>query len=166
MDTDVRRSVPQEQLMIGRNATPFIFMGAALILLGVLAIAVPFIAGLTVSLFVGFFLFVAGLTRIFFAFGASWGAGLLGVLVGALCILSGAALLAMPVAGLEIMTLTLTLYLMTGGLVECVWAFDSDQSYGVGCETGQRDCLGSLRIFNLASMAAIRDLGHGHARRD
>jgi uncharacterized membrane protein HdeD (DUF308 family) len=108
-----------------RKATTWsIVLSVLIIAAGVLAILSPAIAGVAVTVFVGWLLIFSGILHLAYA----WQAGRAGavvweILVGILYGGIGFYLLARPVAGLESLTLALAIYLVTEGVLEFVLAF-------------------------------------------
>ena len=91
---------------------------------GVLAMAVPPIAGLTVTLMFGWLLIVAGVLHLGFAWGADRTSTIVGeVLIAVLYGAIGVYLLAHPAVGLASLTLALAAYLVMKGILEGVMAF-------------------------------------------
>jgi uncharacterized membrane protein HdeD (DUF308 family) len=100
-----------------KNAKWLILFGIVEIIIGVLAITTPLMAGLAITMMVGILLLLAGLSRIIGAVkAASWGAGILGLLVGILALVGGIIMLARPGAGLAWITWLLSLYFFVVGL--------------------------------------------------
>ena len=118
---------------IHKASTWSIVLSVLMIAAGVLAILVPSIAGVTVTIFVGWLLVFSGFLHLAFA----WRAGRAGavvweILVGILYGGIGFYLLARPVAGLESLTLALAIYLLIEGVLEFVLAFKVRQAPGSG----------------------------------
>jgi uncharacterized membrane protein HdeD (DUF308 family) len=100
-----------------KNARWLILFGIMEIIIGVLAITAPLVAGLAVTLMVAILLLLAGLSRTIGALKAgSWGAGILGFLVGVLALAGGVIMLARPGAGLAWITWLLSVYFFVVGL--------------------------------------------------
>lgn len=82
---------------VKKDANKLIIFGIITIVLGVLAMGSPMMAGMGVAVFVGFLMFIAGIFRTLFAFSAqSWGKGILAFVLGVLTIVAGIWLLARP----------------------------------------------------------------------
>ena len=106
-----------------RNAGWLILFGIIEIIIGILAITTPLMAGLAITLMVAVLLLLAGLSRIIGALKAgSWGAGILGFLVGILALIGGIIMLTRPGAGLAWITWLLSLYFFVVGLSGIVLA--------------------------------------------
>ena len=117
MGHSLRRDVHQ-------STTWSIVLSASMILAGILALVVPAMTGVAVTLVIGWLLIISGILHLGFA----WRAGgpgavvweiLLAVVYGAI----GLYLLANPVIGLEAITLALAMYLVCEGALEFVLAF-------------------------------------------
>jgi uncharacterized membrane protein HdeD (DUF308 family) len=94
-------------------------LGALLLIAGLLAIVLPFLAALTASLFFGWLLLLGSI----FHFGYAWserGAGhvLWQVLLGIIYLVAAFSLLLFPIAGVFTLTLILACYLAVEGIVE------------------------------------------------
>lgn len=118
---------------IQRGATWSIVLSVLMIVAGVLAIAAPAIAGVTVTAIVGWLLAFSGALHLVFA----WRAGragavvweiLLGVIYGAI----GFYLVAHPLAGLASLALALAMYLLIEGVLELLLSFQIRPAPGSG----------------------------------
>jgi uncharacterized membrane protein HdeD (DUF308 family) len=94
-------------------------LGALLLVAGLLAIVLPFLAALTASIFLGWLLLLGSL----FHFGYAWSergaaAVLWQVLLGVIYLVAGLSLLFAPVAGVLTLTLILGCYLAVEAVVE------------------------------------------------
>lgn len=109
---------------IKHNAGMVIAVGVVLLIAGILALAAPLAAGLSVAIIVGALLLVGGLAQLVFAFKAgSIGEGLLAFLLGALTVVAGAIVVAQPGVGLATLTLFLAAYFIIEGIFEIIWSF-------------------------------------------
>lgn len=108
----------------------FLALGAGLIILGVLAIIYEEIATLASISALGIFLIIAGVLQLAMAF-ATRGAGhvILYLLFGVLEVLVGLVLLAHPVAGALLVTLTLSVYLIFSGVFRVVYSLWAQMPY-------------------------------------
>jgi len=99
-------------------------LSVLMILAGLLAIAVPQIAGITVSLLVAWLLVFSGAAHLVFAWHTRTTGGVLWeLLLGVLYIGIGVFLLIHPVGGLAALTLALAIYLFAEGILEFVLSF-------------------------------------------
>jgi uncharacterized membrane protein HdeD (DUF308 family) len=117
-----------------RKATTWsIVLSLLMVAAGVVAIWAPGVAGVTVTLLVGWLLIFSGFLHFGFAWRAS-GAGaimweiLLGIVYGAI----GLYLLVNPGAGLTSLTLAIAIYLLIEGVVEFILAFQLRPMPGSG----------------------------------
>ena len=101
-----------------------IALSVLMIVAGILAIASPLAAGITVNIFVAWLLVFSGGVHLVFAwYRPSTGGLLWELLVGILYIFIGGYLLMHPVAGLESLTLALAIYLLVEAVLEFVLGF-------------------------------------------
>jgi uncharacterized membrane protein HdeD (DUF308 family) len=96
--------------------------GILVILLGIVAMGTPFVAGVAVTLTVGIILIATGVAQFLYAFQSpSFGAGVLRFMFSVLAVLAGISLVSQPAAGLA----TITLFLAAWFFVDGVWALIS-----------------------------------------
>jgi uncharacterized membrane protein HdeD (DUF308 family) len=95
-----------------------------MIVAGLLAIALPQVAGITVSLLVAWLLVLCGVAHLVFAWHRRTTGGMLWeLLLGVLYVGVGVYVWLRPVAGLATLTLLLAIYLFAEGVLEFVLAF-------------------------------------------
>jgi uncharacterized membrane protein HdeD (DUF308 family) len=95
-----------------------------MILAGLMAIFLPPIAGIAVTVLVGWLLIVSGCFHLFYGWHTrSKGSLVWELIVGVVYILAGIFLLVHPVAGLATLTLALAVYLFAEGVLELVMGF-------------------------------------------
>jgi uncharacterized membrane protein HdeD (DUF308 family) len=100
-----------------------------LILAGIVAILLPPIMGLGVTLYIGWLLALSGIVHLVFAWKShSAGAVLWEVLVGIVYLFAGGYLILHPMAGLLSLTLLLAIYLCIEGIIEIILAFKITRS--------------------------------------
>jgi uncharacterized membrane protein HdeD (DUF308 family) len=122
LSTAVRRS-------LGWSIAISIFM----ILAGLLAILIPPVAGIAITVFVGWLLVVSGIFHLVYAWHIrSKGSLTWELIVGLVYLLAGIFLLMHPVAGLATLTLALAIYLFVEGVLEFVMAFNLRPHRGWG----------------------------------
>lgn len=108
-------------------------LGVVTIILGILAMMAPFMAGMSIAVLVGIILFAAGIMRMIWAFGAeSFGQGLLKFAVGGLTLLAGILMLARPLFALGTITVFLAAYFIVDGIFEIIGAFQIKPITGWG----------------------------------
>lgn len=109
---------------VRKNARWLILLGIMEIILGLLAITAPLMAGVTVTILIGIFLLVRGVARIFGSLGAgSWASGILGLLIGLLAVVVGIMFLTRPGAALAWITWLLAVYFLAVGIAGIILAF-------------------------------------------
>ena len=107
--------------------------GGIMLLCGVLAVAAPLAAGLSITLLVGALLAAGGIAQCLLAFRTgAFGRRLLVFLVGVLTIIAGVFMLTQPLEGLAAITLFLAIYFFATGIVELVAALQMRPSIGWG----------------------------------
>lgn len=95
----------------------FIFEGVVLGILGVIAIILPFFAGLATTIFFGWLLVIAGIVGLVATFGARQAPGFGWSLVSALVsLIVGGLLIYNPVQGLVTLTALMTAYFIVDGI--------------------------------------------------
>ena len=118
---------------VHKATTWSIVLSVLMIAAGVLAIAVPAIAGVAVTALVGWLLVFSGLLHLVFAWrGSRASAVLWEVLIAVVYGAIGFYLLLSPVAGLASLTLAIALYLLFEGIVEFVMSFQLRPAPGSG----------------------------------
>jgi uncharacterized membrane protein HdeD (DUF308 family) len=108
-----------------RRATTWsLVLSILMIVAGVLAIAVPVVAGIAVTALVGWLLVFSGLLHLVFAWRASHASAVVWeVLVGLAYGAIGLYLVAQPLVGLASLTLAVSVYLLFEGVLEFVLSF-------------------------------------------
>jgi uncharacterized membrane protein HdeD (DUF308 family) len=114
----------------GKNMTVF---GVIAIILGILAMMMPGLTGVSVIYLLGGIVLIAGLLRMFWAFQASGlGKGLLLFAIGLLTLLAGLALLAHPLFASGVLTIMLAVYFILDGIGEIAAGFQRRPGDGRG----------------------------------
>lgn len=102
--------------------------GILLILAGILAIAMPFLAGGVTVLTVGLLMIVGGVIEIFHAFGRpAWGQRIAWILLGLLMVIGGVVVAGHPLLGLAFLTLALAAYFIAEGIIKLFYASRVDE---------------------------------------
>jgi uncharacterized membrane protein HdeD (DUF308 family) len=110
-------------LGVARKAITWsIVLSILITLAGILAIVVPSVAGIAVTIFLGWVLIFSGVMHLVFAWQTEKGGFLWELLLGIVYILAGVYLLMNPVTGLVSLTLALAVYLLVAGILEFVLA--------------------------------------------
>jgi uncharacterized membrane protein HdeD (DUF308 family) len=112
------------QAAIAENRKWFMVLGLALIILGAIAIAFPFITTIAAKIFLGWVFLIGGIVQIFHAFSVQkWSEFLLTLLVGLVYLLAGAWLSFLPLAGILTLTAFLAVMFILQGALEAGMAF-------------------------------------------
>jgi len=107
--------------------------GIITIILGILAIAAPLVAGISVAFLVGLFVLAGGVARMIWAFQAgTLGKGLLGFAIGFLTLICGIALVSDPLLASGFLTIMLAAYFLVDGAFEVAAAFQLRPASGWG----------------------------------
>ena len=107
-----------------KNAGWLVALGVLTVLAGVGCISAPMLGGVSVSIFIGVALVVAGMARAVSAFHAgSFGQGALAFFGGILTLLAGGLLVTRPGVGVASLTLFLGVYLLMDGISGAFVAF-------------------------------------------
>jgi uncharacterized membrane protein HdeD (DUF308 family) len=107
------------------------WMGWLSIIFGILAIAMPWVAGQSILLMVGALVMAAGVLRMVWAFRAgSLGKGILVFVIGVLTLLAGIAVIAHPVMSSAVLTVLLAVYFFVDGFSELMAAFSLKEGKG------------------------------------
>jgi uncharacterized membrane protein HdeD (DUF308 family) len=102
----------------GQNTRTLLVLGVVQIVLGVLAITMPFVPGVALAYLAGAVVLLAGISKVVEAFkSGSWGNGMLGFGIGALAILGGLVIMLNPLIALASLTLLLGIYFLLEGAV-------------------------------------------------
>ena len=115
---------------VKKNTGMTIAMGVLVMLMGIFAIASPFIAGVSITMVVGIFLIIGGIAQIIFAFKA--GTGLFTIIIGVLTVIAGGYMVSNPAAALATLTIFLAAYLVVSGIYEVLVAFQAKPAAGWG----------------------------------
>lgn len=106
-------------------------MGWLSIIFGILAMAMPWVAGQSILMVVGVLVMAAGIMRMIWAFQAgSLGKGILVFVIGVLTLLAGIAVLANPLMSSAVLTIMLAIYFFVDGISELVAAFSVSEGKG------------------------------------
>ena len=120
-EAQVVRSMDSGRELLQKNKGLLLFMGIVLIILGTMAITLPFIAGLASVLYIGAFLVVGGLFQLVHSFVCrEWRGFFLSLLAGVLYLVLGAMFLRHPYAALEVLTVMIAVVLMISGLFRII----------------------------------------------
>ena len=108
-----------------QNRTFFIIESILLIILGIIAIALPFYASLSVELIIGWILTLGGIVQLIKSFASFQESGGAISLIGAIIyIVVGALMLIYPVKGIVTLTLLIGVFFLLEGLAKIVFSFE------------------------------------------
>lgn len=103
----------------------FLIEGVVLLLLGVAAVVVPPLAGLGVTIFIGWLFLIGGVVGLVATYGARQAPGFWWSLLSAvIALLAGASLVWNPLAGLVTLTYVLIIYFVIDGVLSLVAAIE------------------------------------------
>ena len=109
---------------VRENRGLFTALGVLLIVIGIISIAYPLTATVTVKVFIGWMILIGGIAQVFHAFSTqSWGGFLWDLLVGLLYVFVGAWLAFFPLAGIVTLTVMLALMFIVEGIMKFVLGF-------------------------------------------
>ena len=116
--------IPMEADTLRKYRTWFMLYGVLLVILGFLAIAVPYVATLATGILIGWLLVAGGVFGLIAVFSAGKSASGFwwNLFTSIIYLLAGLALLFRPVAGVLTLTILLAAYLLAGGIVKIVMA--------------------------------------------
>ncbi len=107
--------------------------GWILVIAGIVSLASPLVAGLSIAILIGALLIVSGISQLLFVFRAgSFGSGLMLALLGLLSLLAGGYMVSQPAEALGTLTLLLAVYFVATGIVEIIAAFGDKPADGWG----------------------------------
>lgn len=141
----------------------FVALGILLIITGFAALTFPFLATLSVEIFIGLTFLAGGIFTIFHAFWEkAWGGFFWQVLIGLLNLIAGIALLVMPIGGVFALTIMLGIVFAGEGIARMIMAFRirPDRSWGWLLASGGISLLlGILVLGGMASGASLVFVG-------
>lgn len=116
--------IPMEADTLRKYRTWFMLYGVLLVILGFLAIAVPYVATLATGILIGWLLVAGGVFGLIAVFSAGKSASGFwwNLFTSIIYLLAGLSLLFRPVAGVLTLTILLAAYLLAGGIVKIVMA--------------------------------------------
>jgi uncharacterized membrane protein HdeD (DUF308 family) len=118
---DKRREVLNTLTASTRSVGWSMFVGVLLLLAGLLAIVVPFFAGIAAGVLFGWLVLLAGVAHLVYAWSEHRaGAILWQILIGIVYVIAALYMLVVPVAGVAALTLVLAFYIAVEGVFELV----------------------------------------------
>jgi len=116
---------------IESSASSVKWMGILTIILGILAMMMPYVTGQSVLMLIGIVVMAAGILRLIWAFKAgSLGKGILVFLIGVLTLLAGFWIITEPFIAAGALTIVLSVYFFADGLAEVIAAFSVEEGKG------------------------------------
>jgi uncharacterized membrane protein HdeD (DUF308 family) len=110
---------------IGAHWRLFLAEGVILVVLGVLAVAAPFVAGVAATLFIGWLFLFAGVSGLIFSYQCRAAPGFWWALLSsAVALLAGLSLLFNPLVGLFSLTFVLIAYFLVDGVLTIMLGLD------------------------------------------
>lgn len=117
-------SLASVEATVARHRLWFIVLGVALIVLGIVAIAFPFMTTVATKIVLGWLFLIAGIVQIVHAFAMQkWSGFFFSLLVAALYVIAGGWLAFFPLAGILTLTVFLAVMFIIQGLLEANMAF-------------------------------------------
>jgi uncharacterized membrane protein HdeD (DUF308 family) len=110
-----------------------IALSILLIIAGLIALLLPFISGVAITLFFGWMMILSGITHFIFAFKTHTTGGVIWeLLIGAIYLFTGVYLILHPLDALLALTLILACYLFFEAIVEFIQYFQLRPRHGTG----------------------------------
>ena len=113
---------------IKENAGVAIAVGAIVMLIGLLVMASPMVAGISVAMMVGVMLVISGIAQLVFAFKS--GSGIFAIILGVLTVLIGGYMVSNLDVALTALTIFLAAYLVASGISEALMSFQARPARG------------------------------------
>ena len=143
-----------------QNTNMVITIGVILLIVGILSIASPLMAGLSIAISIGILLILGGIGQLFFAFKAgSAGKGVLTFVLAVLTVLIGIVMISQPDTALATLTIFLAAYFIVEGIFEIIWAFQIKPIKDIV----QRHYFPITWNHDLAPIPTLRCLGNRYA---
>ena len=115
-----------------KSSGALIALGAIMIILGLLAIAMPLGTTFAITFILGWLLLLGGIIQLVYAFTSkSMGAFAMKMLLAILSIIIGIFMLQNPIPAILTLTVLLTTFLIVGGLFAIIGAFAVQQGRGI-----------------------------------
>lgn len=146
------------------HRTLFLIQGIAMIILGVIAIIVPWIASLTTAIFVGWLFIIGGVVRLVSAFRSRHAPGFWwSIFMGVLAIILGYVIVANPLEGVLTLTYAIIILFLIEGIFQIIAAFEYRKtvsaSWGWMLISGIIDIVLAVLIFNGLPDTAVWAIG-------
>ena len=123
MPQDVARLQTQMKAAVKANWKAFLIEGIVLVILGMAAIAIPLLASIAVTIFLGWLFLISGIVGLYLTFTTSDMPGFWWSLLSAsLALAAGIILIVQPVAGTLTLTLVVSAYFIAEGITTIMYA--------------------------------------------
>lgn len=150
-DPQTTRAIADMQSIVSKHWKLFLAEGIVLMLLGIGAIIVPLIAGLAITLLLGWLFLIGGIFGLVVTFWARELPGFWWSLVSAaLSVLAGLILIARPMEGLLTLTVVLTAFFILEGIASIMFALEHKREL-----SGRWGWVVAAGIFDLLIAAMI-----------
>jgi uncharacterized membrane protein HdeD (DUF308 family) len=121
---DIESHIAETRQLVSEKWGWFLALGIALIVVGLAAIAFPFISTVAAKIMLGWLFLIGGVMMIIHAFQApGWGGFLWELLIGVLYAVVGGYLAFFPLTGLLTLALVLAILFIAEGIFETIMAF-------------------------------------------
>ena len=125
MPQDIARLESKMQEAVKAHWKAFLIEGIVLAVLGLLAVAMPLLAGVAVTIFLGWMFLISGAVGLYMTFSARGMPGFWWSLISALLALAaGVILLVKPLAGTLTLTIVIGAYFIAEGVASIMYALD------------------------------------------
>ena len=133
---------------IKKNTGLTIAAGVGRVLMGIFAMASPYVAGKSLVVIIGILLLIGGVSHLLF--GLMLRGGLFSIILGILTVIAGGYMVSNPASGLGTLTIFLAAYLIVSGVFEMILAFQIKPAQGWGWElfNGVLSVILGLMIWN------------------
>jgi len=159
MSQDIQKIESPIMEGVKKNAGLTIATGIIMMLMGLLAMGSPFIAGLSVAVMVGVVLIIGGIGQLVFAFRTS--KQILTIIFGVLTVIVGIYMLSNPSAALATLTVFLAAYLIVSGIFEAMMSFQvkPDKGWGWALFSGILSVLLGVMIWSQFPLSGAWAIG-------
>ncbi|MEA3419238.1 MAG: DUF308 domain-containing protein [Campylobacterota bacterium] len=159
MSQEIQNIKTQLQEKIKEKSGLVIATGIIVLLMGLLAMGTPFVAGLSIAIVIGVILIIGGIGQ--FVFALKTGLSLFTTILGALTVIVGVYMVMNPNAALGSLTILLAAYLISSGIFETVMSFQikPDKGWGWALFSGIVSVLLGIMIFSQYPLSGAWAIG-------
>ena len=147
---------------IKKPAGWMIFLGILVIIAGILAIGAPMVTGISVTIFVGAMIMVAGISQLIHAFSLKFKQGLIvKIILSILAVIAGLYLLINPLQGLLGLTIFIGIYFMADGIgwIAMAFSYKPEKGWGWHLFSGIISVLLGIMILNQWPLSGVWAIG-------